>query len=63
VEKLHTFQEAEEQGYGSRYSLRRWARIGKLSVVRLGARTLRLRQSDLDDFVRRNLRPARESDR
>ena len=61
MEKLLTFREAQELGFGSHYSLRRWARLGRLSFVRLGERTYRLRQSDLETFVRQNHVPARES--
>jgi hypothetical protein len=63
MERLLTFKEAQELGFGSHYSLRRWARIGRISVVRLGARTLRLRQADLEAFVKDNIQPAREGSR
>ncbi len=63
MEKLLTFAEAEQQGLGSRYTLARWARLGKLPVVKLGKRSLRLRPSDLEAFIRANTQPAREAGR
>jgi hypothetical protein len=60
MERLLTFREAQDLGFGSRYSLRRWARLGRISVVKLGARTLRLRQADLEAFVKANIQLARE---
>ena len=63
MQKLLTFQEAGERYSMSRYTLRRWARLGRLPVVRLGTRTLRLRPEDLEAVVQANWHPAREPQR
>lgn len=63
MQKLLTFKEAGETYGVSRFTLRRWARLGRLPVVRLGARTLRLRPEDLEAVVQANWHPAREPGR
>ncbi len=63
MEKLLTYREAEEHGFGSRYTLARWVRLRKLTAVKLGKRTIRLRPSDLEAFVKASTQPAREPGR
>lgn len=63
MQKLLTFREAGETYRVSRFTLRRWARIGRLPVVRLGVRTLRLRPEDLEAVVQASWHPAREQQR
>jgi excisionase family DNA binding protein len=63
VEKLLTLAEAGEAVQISTYTLRRWARIGRLPSVRLGPRSLRFRAADLEGFIKRSVRPAREPQR
>jgi len=45
--KLLTLREAGESFGVSPHTIRRWARLGKLPVVRLGGRTIRFRPEDL----------------
>jgi hypothetical protein len=61
--RLLTFVDAERLGFGSRYNLRRAAKRGRLSFVKLGPRSLRLRPADLEAFVRANTHLAREQAR
>ncbi len=58
--RLLKLKEAGELYGVSPHTLRRWARIGKLPVVRLGGRTVRFRPEDLESVVRAKLVPARE---
>lgn len=63
MEKLLTLQEAAELTGMSGFTLRRWAKLQRVGVVRLSKRAIRFRASDLDALVRAHLQPARESAR
>ncbi len=58
--RLLTLAEAGALYAVSPHTLRRWARLGKLPVVRLGGRTIRFRPEDLESAVKARLVPARE---
>ncbi len=59
MERLLSLQEAAELAGVSKFTLRRWARLQRVGVVRLSKRAIRFRQSDLDALVRTHLQPAR----
>ena len=61
--RLLTLTEAGELYGISPHTIRRWARLGKLPVVRLGGRTLRFRVEDLENTVKERRVPARETAR
>ncbi len=53
ITDLLTFEQAGAQLKVSRKSIERFIKAGILPVIRLGPRTLRISQSDLDDFINR----------
>lgn len=63
MERLLGLREAGELYGMSHHTLLRWCRIGKLPVVKLGRRVLRVRASDLERFINQSLVPAREERR
>ncbi len=63
MERLLTLQEAAELTGVSGFTLRRWAKLQRVGVVRLSKRAIRFRQADLDTLVRAHLSPAREPSR
>lgn len=50
---LLTLEQTAVQLQVSRRSVERYIKAGHLPGIRLGARTLRVSQSDLDDFINR----------
>jgi excisionase family DNA binding protein len=63
MEKLLNLQEAADLTGMSGFTLRRWAKLGRVGVVRLSKRAIRFRQTDLETLVRTHLSPAREGSR
>ncbi len=63
MERLLDLKESAELTGVSPFTLRRWARLGRVGVVRLSKRAIRFRQSDLDALVRTHLQPAKEAAR
>jgi excisionase family DNA binding protein len=63
MERLLNLEEAADLTGVSRFTLRRWAKLQRVAVVRLSARAIRFRQSDLDALVRTHLSPAKEAAR
>lgn len=63
MERLLSLDEAADLAGVSKFTLRRWARIQRVGVVRLSARAIRFRTSDLEKLVQTHLEPARESGR
>ena len=63
MEKLLNLSEAAEMTGVSGFTLRRWAKLGRVGVVRLSKRAIRFRSSDLEALVKEHLSPARESAR
>ncbi len=63
MEKLLTLQEAADLTGVSGFTLRRWAKLQRVGVVRLSKRAIRFRQTDLDALVKAHLSPAREAQR
>jgi excisionase family DNA binding protein len=60
MERLMSLEEAAGLTGVSRFTLRRWARLERVAVVRLSKRAIRFRQSDLEKMVQVHLSPARE---
>lgn len=63
MERLLSLDEAADLAGLSKHTLRRWARIQRVGVVRLSSRAIRFRESDLEKFVQTHLEPAREARR
>lgn len=63
MEKLLSFRECGERARVSEFTIRRWGRLGRLPLVRLSARALRVRESDLERFIAAHVQPAREKGR
>ena len=60
MERLMDLKEAAGLTGFSGFTLRRWAKLGRVGVVRLSKRAIRFRQSDLEKMVQDHLTPARE---
>ncbi len=58
MEKLLTLREARAVLGLSPHTLRSWARLRKLPVIRLGARRLRVRPADLEALMKKSHVPA-----
>jgi excisionase family DNA binding protein len=63
MERLRDLKEAAGRVGVSPFTLRRWARLGRVGVVRLSKRAIRFRDSDLEELVQAHLSPAREPGR
>lgn len=61
MERLLNLKEAAGLAGVSRFTLRRWAKLERVGVVRLSKRAIRFRQSDLEKMVQAHLSPAREA--
>ncbi len=63
MERLLNVNEAAAMTGVSVFTMRRWARLQRVAVVKLTGRSLRFRTSDLEALVKKSLQPARESER
>ena len=63
MERLLSLDEAAHLAGVSKFTLRRWARIQRVSVVRLSSRAIKFRTSDLEELVQTHLEPARVAGR
>jgi len=60
-ERVYTVQEVAQQLRVSERTVRNWIESGELTAFSIGKRGYRIRQSAIDDFVRRHEK--REDDR
>lgn len=63
MERLINLKDAAELAGVSPFTLRRWAKLGRVASVRLSPRAIRFRESDLAAMVRANVQPARDNGR
>jgi predicted site-specific integrase-resolvase len=63
MEKLLDLKGAAGRIGVSPFTLRRWSRLGRVASVRLSARTIRFRETDLDALVRASIAPAKGNGR
>ncbi len=57
MEKLWHLKDAASRVGVSHYTLRRWAKLGRVGSVKLSARSIKFRESDLEALVRSHERP------
>ncbi len=60
MEKLWRLKEAASRVGVSSFTLRRWAKLGRVASVKFSPRAIRFRESDLEALIRSHERPVRE---
>ncbi len=62
MERLRGLKESAERVGISPFTLRRWARLGRVASVRLSKKAIRFRDADIDQLIKTHLAPAREAE-
>jgi predicted site-specific integrase-resolvase len=63
MDKMWDLKDAASRVGVSPFTLRRWARLGRVASVRLSARAIRFRERDLEALVKSSVVPAKVNGR